>query len=196
MKRICVFCGSSPGMRPAYVDAARELGRSLVHADMELVYGGGGVGLMGALAQSVLDAGGRVTGVIPRLLVEKELAHKHLSELHIVESMHQRKALMAQLADGFIALPGGIGTLEELVEILTWSQLGIHHKACGLLNIEGYYDRFLGFFSHMIEEQFAPPATIETLAVSAEPAELLQAMSRFQQPHLDKVGWALGFADT
>lgn len=196
MKRICVFCGSSPGVRPAYVESARELGRSLVDADMELVYGGGGVGLMGALAQSVLDAGGMVTGVIPRLLVEKELAHKHLSDLHIVESMHERKALMAQLADGFIALPGGIGTLEEFVEILTWSQLGIHQKPCGLLNLEGYYHRFLEFFHHMIEEQFAPPETVQTLVVSAKPDALLQAMSRFQQPHLDKVGWALGFAET
>ena len=196
MKRICVFCGSSPGARPAYAVAARGVGHALVETGIDLVYGGAGVGLMGILAQSVLDAGGRVTGVIPRLLAGKEVAFTRLEDLRIVESMHERKALMADLSDGFIALPGGIGTIEEFVEVLTWSQLGIHDKPCGLLNSDGYYDRLLGFFDHMVEEGFIRSEHRDTIVVDADPALLLMKMSLYRSPKVDKAAWALKLSNT
>lgn len=191
MKRICVFCGSSPGVHPAYAESAKWLGRILAKKKTGLVYGGGSVGLMGILAQSVLKCGGRVTGIIPRLLVERELALEGLEDLRIVNSMHERKALMAELSDGFIALPGGIGTIEEFVEILTWTQLGIHDKPCGLLNIEGYYNSFLVFFDHMIGEGFIPPENREILLVDEDPIALLIKMENYRSPRVDKAGWAL-----
>ena len=146
---------------------------------------------MGILAQSVLEGGGRVTGIIPRLLVERELALSRLEDLRIVDSMHERKALMAELSDGFIALPGGIGTIEEFVEILTWTKLGIHDKPCGLLNVEGYYNRFLAFFDHMIEEGFIPPGNREMLLVDEDPIALLIKLNNCKFPRVDKADWSL-----
>ena len=177
MERICVFCGSSPGTRPVYAEAARQLGHMLAETGIDLVYGGAGVGLMGVLAQAVLDGGGRVTGVIPRVLVAKEVAFTKLEDLRIVESMHERKALMASLSDGFIALPGGIGTIEEFVEVLTWAQLGIHRKPCGLLNIGGYYEQLLFFFDHMAGEGFVRPDARARILVDQDPAVLLMKMN-------------------
>ncbi len=191
MKRICVFCGSSPGERPEYREAARQLGKLLVLKHIGLVYGGASVGLMGIVARTVLEGGGRVTGVIPRLLSEKEVALTSLDDLRIVESMHERKALMAELSDAFIALPGGIGTIEEFVEILTWSQLGIHAKPCGLLNSLGYYDRLLGFFDHMEAEGFIRSACRSAILVEQDPASLLENMRQYRCPKEDKAAWAL-----
>jgi uncharacterized protein (TIGR00730 family) len=191
MKRICVFCGSSPGVRTSYAEAATALGHTLVETGIYLGNGGADVGLMGILARTVLDDGGQVTGVIPRVLVEKEVAFTRLEDLRIVESMHERKALMAELADGFIALPGGIGTIEELVEVLTWSLLGIHRKPCGLLNIGGYYDRLLGFFDHMVDEGFVRPEGRAALLVDDDPAVLLMRMNLYRSPEVDTAGWAL-----
>jgi uncharacterized protein (TIGR00730 family) len=157
MRRICVYCGSSPGALPAYLEAAQALARALAARGIELVYGGGRVGLMGALADAVLGGGGRVIGVIPRALWDREVGHTGLTELRLVGSMHERKLLMADLADGFIALPGGMGTLEEFCEILTWSQLGLHQKPCGLLNIAGYYAPLLAFLDQMVDQGFLRP---------------------------------------
>jgi hypothetical protein len=175
-KRICVFCGSSAGDRPAYTRAAQELGGALARQRLGLVYGGGKVGLMGVLADAALSEGGEVIGVIPQALVDKELAHDDLTELRIVHSMHQRKALMAELAQAFIALPGGYGTLEEFCEILTWSQLGLHRKRCGLLNVEGFYDPFLAQIDHAVEAQFIPQKHRALIQVAQDPAVLLQAV--------------------
>lgn len=196
MRRVCVFCGSSPGTRPAYAEAARELGHTLVEMGIDLVYGGAGVGLMGILAQAVLDGGGRVTGVIPRVLVEREVAFTRLEDLRIVESMHERKALMASLSDGFIALPGGIGTIEEFVEVLTWAQLGIHCKPCGLLNIGGYYGRLLGFFDHMAAEGFVRPDTCARVLVGHDPAVLLMKMNLYRPPPKGKGEQAVQLKNT
>ena len=196
MQRICVFCGSSPGVRPEYSAAAQALGQALVAAGIELVYGGASVGLMGIVARTVLAGGGRVTGVIPRLLAEKEVALTSLDDLRIVDSMHERKALMAELSDGFIALPGGIGTIEEFVEVLTWAQLGIHNKPCGLLNSVGYYDRLLGFFDQMLEEGFIRPACRSTILVEHEPARMLAAMAQYRSPNEDKAAWALKLSNS
>jgi uncharacterized protein (TIGR00730 family) len=158
MKRICVFAGSSAGVRPEYLRAAADLGTVLAARGIELVYGGARVGMMGAVAGAVLAGGGRVTGVIPQALVEKEVAHDGLTELRVVTSMHQRKALMADLSDAFIALPGGWGTLDEMFEILTWAQLGLHRKPCGLLNVSGYFDRLLAFLDAL---QSQTPVAVE-----------------------------------
>jgi uncharacterized protein (TIGR00730 family) len=157
-KRICVFCGSYPGARPSYAAAAVSLARHLVGNNVSIVYGGGNSGLMGVLADTVLELGGEITGIIPRGLVEKEAAHSRLPDLRVVDSMHERKALMAQLSDAFIALPGGYGTFEEFCEVLTWTQLGIQRKPCGLLNVDGYYDALLSLFDHAVDEQFLKPA--------------------------------------
>jgi uncharacterized protein (TIGR00730 family) len=172
MKRICVYCGSNPGRLPVYAEAARELGACLVQAGLELVYGGAEVGLMGAVANAVLNAGGQAIGVIPRGLAEK-VGHGRLSECHVVDSMHERKTLMYELADGFIALPGGMGTLEEVFEILTWAQLGYHTKPCGLLNIEGYYDSLLAFLDHCVAERFVVAEHRRGLLVATDPTDLL-----------------------
>lgn len=196
MKNICVFCGSSPGADPAYAAAAAKLGRALVEAGLGLVYGGAGVGLMGTLAETVLDAGGRVTGVIPRALAEREVALTRLEDLRVVASMHERKALMAELSDGFIALPGGIGTLEEFVEVLTWAQLGIHSKPCALLNVCGYYDGLLVFFDRMAEQRFLGRNGRDLMLVGDDPAGLLTGMRCFRPPVEDKAAWALGMSGT
>ena len=186
MKYICVYCGSSPGRLDAYSDAARSLAQSLVERDLGLVYGGASVGLMGLVADSVLELGGRAIGVIPEVLAQKELAHKSLTELHITASMHARKTLMADLSDGFIALPGGIGTLEEIFEIWTWAQLGFHAKPCGLLNVAGYYDGLIAFLDHALAEQFVRPLHRSILSVEQEPAALLDCFARYQAPSLAK----------
>ena len=154
MKTVCVFCGSMPGNDPAYMESARELGRILATDGITVVYGGGRTGIMGALADSALQTGGSVTGVIPRAMVELELAHKNVTELHVVKSMHERKAMMYRMSDAFIALPGGFGTLDELFESLTWSQLGIHEKPCGLLNVKGYFDPLLIFLDKATGNEF------------------------------------------
>jgi uncharacterized protein (TIGR00730 family) len=179
VKRICVFCGASPGARPAYRQAAAELARLLAGERIAVVYGGGGVGLMGALADAVIAEGGEITGVIPRSLVDREIAHPEVSDMRVVASMHDRKALMAELADGFIALPGGIGTLEELFEIYTWAQLGLHQKPCALLNVEGYYDGIEDFLNHAVAERFLRDETRELLMVEDQPAALIERMANF-----------------
>lgn len=173
MKRLCVYCGSSSGTNPAYAAAANELGQLLAKSGIELIYGGGRVGLMGILADAVLAAGGRVQGVIPQSLADREVAHHGLTQLHLVDTMHQRKALMADLADGFLALPGGIGTFEELFEIWTWAQLGMHSKPIGLLNVAGYFDLLLGFLDHAADQQLLKPVHRNVLCVADNPAELL-----------------------
>ena len=192
MKRVCVYCGSSPGAHPGYLETARELGRLLADRGLELVYGGGKVGVMGMLAQSVLDHGGRVTGVIPRDLVARELAHRGLPDLRIVDSMHERKALMADLSDAFIALPGGIGTLEELLEAMTWAQLGLHDKPCGLLNVDRYFDRLLAFLDHLVDQRFLHPAHRSMLLAEERAEALLDAFEGYRPPTVDKAAWALG----
>jgi len=168
------------------MDLAKVLGQELVKNDIGLVYGGASVGIMGEIADTVLAEGGEVVGVIPQALVEKEISHKKLTELRVVESMHERKTMMAEISDGFIALPGGLGTLEELFEVLTWSQLGFHKKPCALLNVEGYYDSLLAFLAHAVDEQFIKPVHHEKLLVESSPIELLLAMSRYQPPSADK----------
>lgn len=192
MKRICVYCGSSPGMLADYVAEARHLGSVLARRGLGLVYGGGNVGLMGQLAQSVLEHGGQVTGVIPRDLVRREVAHTGLADLRIVDSMHERKALMAELADGFIALPGGIGTLEELLEVMTWAQLGLHRKPCGLLNTSRYFDQLMAFLDHLVAQRFLHPAHRAMLLDADCPEALLDAFEGYQPPVVDKAAWALG----
>jgi uncharacterized protein (TIGR00730 family) len=182
VKRICVFCGSSVGVRPAYASAARAMAAELVRRRIGVVYGGGGIGLMGVLADAMLEGGGEVIGVIPRPLASKELAHTGLTEMRVVESMHERKALMASLADGFVAMTGGLGTFEETLEILTWSQLGIHRKPIGLLNVDGYYDGLLAMLAHAIAEGFVP-AEYRALSVTASsPAALLDLMESWRPP--------------
>jgi uncharacterized protein (TIGR00730 family) len=172
--KICVFTGSRHGARSAYADAARRLGRALVERDLGLVYGGGKVGLMTVIADTVLAMKGHVTGVIPDALVTKEVAHEGLSELRIVSSMHERKAVMAELSDGFIAMPGGIGTMEEFFEVLSWAQLGIHNKPCALLNAGGYYRPLIDFLDHAVAEDFLKPKHRSLLFVENEPEKLLE----------------------
>lgn len=172
-RKICVFTGSRRGTRPEYAQAAKELGRELVERGYGLVYGGGNVGLMGVIADAVLERGGHVTGVIPDALVSQEVAHRGLSELRVVQSMHERKAVMADLSDGFIAMPGGIGTMEEFFEVLSWAQLAIHDKPCGLLNVAGYYDPLIQFLDHAVTQDFIKPKHHALLIVAEEPGKLL-----------------------
>ena len=186
VRRLCVYCGSSPGERDVYGNAAEALGAELVKRDIELVYGGANKGIMGVIANAVLKRGGRVSGVMPRSLVEKEIAHTGLTQLQVTETMHERKSLMAELSDGFIALPGGFGTLEEIVEILTWAQLGFHQKPCGLLNVAGYYAPLRAFFRHATEEGFVKPAHRDMLIVADCPHGLLDAFSAYTPPKLPK----------
>ena len=176
MPSICVFCGSSVGGRAEYAGAARRLGTVLAGRGLELVFGASHVGLMGVLADAVLAAGGRVVGVIPRALVEKELAHDRLTELHVVESMHQRKALMAERASAFVALPGGFGTADELFEVLTWAQLGIHAKPIGLLDVAGFFAPLLAWAQHAVRERFLRPEYLAMLHVAEEPEQLLDRL--------------------
>jgi uncharacterized protein (TIGR00730 family) len=178
VKRVCVFCGSNEGADPSFRDAAARLGRELAARRLGLVYGGGRVGLMGVLADAVLAAGGEATGVIPHGLERKELAHRGLTELHVVGSMHERKALMERLSDGFIAMPGGFGTLDELCEILTWRQLSLHDKPTGLLNAAGFFDGFLSFVDHSVAQGFITPGHRAMIRVAAEPAALLDSLTR------------------
>jgi uncharacterized protein (TIGR00730 family) len=180
MRRICVFCGASPGARPEYAQATTELARLLVADGIGVVYGGGGVGLMGALADAVLAEGGDITGVIPRALVDREIAHPEVTDMRMVASMHERKALMAELADAFVALPGGLGTLEELFEVYTWAQLGLHRKPCALLNVQGYYDGIVGFLADAVEERFVRQEHREMLLVEREPRALLERLRGFE----------------
>jgi uncharacterized protein (TIGR00730 family) len=193
MDRICVFCGSNTGRNGKYVEAAVALGEALVERRLGLVYGGGWVGLMGQVANTVLAAGGQVVGVIPKALADLEVAHQGLTELHVVGSMHERKALMAELSRGFIALPGGFGTFEELCEVITWTQLGFHGKPCGILNIEGYFDPLLAMFDHATREGFIKPAHRELVQVEGQPGRLLDAFERFRPAAEHK--W-LGLAQT
>jgi len=179
---ICIYCGSSPGRLEAYGSAACALAEALVSRNIRLVYGGAGIGIMGMVADHVLKLGGQAIGVIPKALAHKEVAHKNLTELHITQSMHERKMLMAELSDGFIALPGGIGTLEELFEIWTWAQLGFHNKPCGLLNVEGYYDALIGFLDHVLSEQFVKQEHHAMLIVETSPGALLDRYSDYRPP--------------
>ncbi|MEJ7804709.1 MAG: TIGR00730 family Rossman fold protein [Telluria sp.] len=173
MKAIAVYCGANPGASPVYADAARALARALVGRNVALVYGGGHVGLMGIIADEVLRLGGEVSGVIPQQLVDRELAHPGLTRLFVVKDMHERKAMMAQLSDGFIAMPGGMGTLEELFEMLTWSQLGIHTKPIGVLNVSGFYDQLVLFLSHALDQAFIKPQHGDLLMVESDPETLV-----------------------
>ena len=186
MLRLCVFCGSSPGANPAFAEATRQLARSVVARGIEVVYGGGNVGLMGVLADAVLDAGGRITGVIPHALVARELAHDRLTALHTVDSMHGRKALMARLSDGFVALPGGFGTLEEFAEAVTWTQLGLHAKPCGLLNVAGFYDGLLTFLDHALRQDFLRPTHSHIVVADADPEALLDRLVAWTAPQVTR----------
>jgi uncharacterized protein (TIGR00730 family) len=180
LKRVCVYCGSREGSRPAYARAARDLGAALAARGIGLVYGGGRIGLMGIVADAVLAEGGSVTGVIPRALVSKEVAHLDLKDLRVVGSMHERKALMAELSDAFIALPGGFGTLEEMFEVLTWAQLRFHQKPCGLLNVEGFYDGLLSFLDHAVSEDFIRARLRASVLVETDPFRLLDLLATAQ----------------
>lgn len=190
LQRLCVFCGSSAGSDPVFADSARALGAALAAQDVELVYGGGSVGLMGELARAVMAAGGRVIGVIPRHLAEREVALTELDDLRVVDSMHARKALMADLADAFVALPGGIGTLEEFIEVLTWAQLGLHDKPCGLLNTAGYFDTLLRFLDEITAAGFMALPHRGLIVTVDRPAEVAPMLRRFQAPQMDKADWA------
>jgi len=180
VRRLCVFCGSSPGARPAYGEAAEELGRLLVAEGIGLVYGGGKVGLMGRLADAVLAEGGEAIGVMPEALVAKEIGHPGLDDMRVVGSMHERKALMADLSDAFVALPGGLGTVEELFEVYTWSQLGLHLKPCALLDVEGYYEGLATFLSHAVQERFVRADHRDMLIVEREPRLLVERLRAFE----------------
>jgi uncharacterized protein (TIGR00730 family) len=186
IRRICVFCGSSVGVDPQYRSAAQELAQLMVSERIGLVYGGGRVGLMGVVADAVIEAGGSATGVIPHALWEREVGHTGLHELEIVDTMHERKARMAELSDAFVAMPGGIGTMEELFEVWTWAQLGIHGKPCALLNVDGFYDPLVDFVDHLVERGFLRPQHRAMLLVESEPDALLRRLRGYQPPAVQK----------
>lgn len=186
MRRICVFCGSSAGGRPEYRSCAEELGAELARRHIGLVYGGGNVGLMGAIADAMVQAGGEAMGVIPEHLMTREIGHKRLTKLHIVHSMHERKALMADLADAFIALPGGFGTLEEFFEVLTWSQLGLHIKPCGVINVLEYYSPLLRMLDHAVEEGFLKSQNRSLVLARNTPSEMLEALKEWRPVQVEK----------
>ena len=186
IRRLAVFCGSNPGARADYSNGARSLAKLLCERGIGVVYGGSSVGLMAVLAGTMVEDGGEVTGVIPRMLVEREVANTALADLRIVESMHERKALMAELADGFIALPGGVGTLEEFFEIWTWGQLGMHEKPCGLLNVAGYFDPLLTFLDRAVDERFVRPVHRGMVIVESDPEMLLQRFAEYEPPRVVK----------
>ncbi len=186
MKSVCVYCGSSPGSRPEYAEAARALGQVMAEQGLTLVYGGGKVGLMGVVADRVMAHGGKVIGIIPDALMQKEVGHRGLTELHVVRNMHERKQMMADLADAFIAMPGGVGTFEELFETFTWAQLGYHDKPVGLLNVAGFYDGMLGFLNHAVGEGFLKQVHADMLHVSAAPADLLAKLAAAPRVVVDK----------
>jgi uncharacterized protein (TIGR00730 family) len=192
LKRLCVFCGSSFGVNPAYVKAAIDLGNAIAKRNICLVYGGARVGLMGEIASTVIRAKGEVIGVIPKDLVEKEVAHNDLSDLRIVGTMHERKSLMAELSDGFIALPGGFGTMEEIFEAITWAQLSFHDKPCGFLNIKGYYNDLIKFLDHSVEENFIVPEHRAMIIIDDDPESLLDKFLNYEPPKIDKAKWILG----
>jgi uncharacterized protein (TIGR00730 family) len=186
MKNICVFCGSNPGVRPAYLESARALGRLLLQRDLGLVYGGGRVGLMGEIAETVQAGGGRVVGVIPRALLVREGGDPASTNLQIVPSMHERKAIMAAMSDGFVALPGGFGTFEELCEIVTWAQLGLHAKPIGLLNVESYFDPMIAMFDRAVAEGFVAPVCRSLVLQESGPERLLDRMSAYVPPPVER----------
>lgn len=186
MEKIAVYCGSSPGKNPAFHQAAVQLGKVLAEREITLVYGGGSVGLMGILAQTIIDRGGQVIGVIPQAIADMEVAFTDIQDLRVVEDMHTRKALMAELADAFIALPGGMGTIEEIMEILTWAQLGFHEKPCGILNIAGFYNQLLKFLDRLVMDQFIAPEHRSMLMVDESPQSLLEQFSSYDPPKIDK----------
>lgn len=191
MKRVCVFCGSSPGASEEYLGAAALLGQALVKRGQTLVYGGASVGAMGMVARTVLASEGKVIGVIPQGLMAKGVAFTELPDLRVVDTMHQRKALMIELSDAFIALPGGLGTVEEFFEALSWGQLRLHGKPCGLLNVEGYYDKLLEFLDHAVEQRFMELAHREMILVEDHPERLLEKFEEYQPPRADKAAWIM-----
>jgi uncharacterized protein (TIGR00730 family) len=186
LSRVCVYAGSSAGERPAYAGAARSLAGALVARGLDVVYGGGHVGLMGVLADAVVEAGGEIIGVIPEALYRRELGHRSLADLRVVGSMHERKALMADLSEAFVALPGGIGTMEELIEVLTWTQLGLHGKPCGLLNVDGYWDPLIAMFDRAVADGFLTPEGRALLLVAVEPDELIERLEQFVPPPVQR----------
>lgn len=186
MKTLCVYCGSNPGLLPEYCNAAKHLGHEMADRGIGLVYGGASVGVMGAVADAVLEAGGKAIGVIPHSLATKEVSHDGLDELLVVDSMHERKAKMAELSDGFIALPGGWGTIEEIFEMLTWAQLGFHAKPCGLLNVSGYYDHLFAFLDHAIEQRFVKEEYRPMIIMEESPEILLDRFNSYQAPKVKK----------
>lgn len=186
MKNVCVFCGSNAGRRETYVAAARQLGQAMARMNLGLVYGGARVGVMGAIADSVLAAGGKVVGVMPDFLVEKEVAHEGLTAMHVVDSMNARKQLMGDLSDGFIALPGGFGTLDEFFEVVTWTQLNMHTKPCGLLDVDGYYRKLADFLDHAAAEQFIHTAHRAMILIDDDPDALLARLASFRGPVVKK----------
>jgi uncharacterized protein (TIGR00730 family) len=186
LSAICVYAGSSPGARPAYAEAARALGEAIAGRGLGLVYGGGDVGLMKVVADTAMEAGGHVTGIIPRTLLEREIGHGALTELLVVESMHERKLAMAERADAFIALPGGIGTVEELVEVLTWTQLGVHDKPCSVLDVEGYWQPLIALLDHAVTERFLPAQHREMLLSGTDPEALIDALEAWQPRSVPK----------
>lgn len=186
LRALCVFCGASPGVRPEYVAAGEALGRLLAARGIDLVYGGGGIGMMGAVARAAIGAGGRVIGIIPERLERKEIAQQGLTELHVVQSMHERKAMMADRADAFVALPGGYGTLEEFFEVLTWAQLGFHTKPVALMNTLGFYDPLFAVLDHMVSEGFVRPQHRGMVLTADDPAGVLHAIGNYQAPTVEK----------
>jgi len=186
VRRVCVYAGSNPGSDPAYAEAAAAFAAAMAERGIGLVFGGGKVGLMGVLADTMLAHGGEAIGVMPRALIDREIGHGGLTELKVVDSMHERKAQMAELSDAFVAVPGGIGTLEELIEAYTWSQLGIHDKACGVLNVNGYYDHLAALLDHAVAEGFLRSQHRAVLSVASEPAELLDRLAAFEPPTVGK----------
>lgn len=186
MLRVCVYCGSSLGARPVYAQAATALADALVDEDLELVYGGASKGIMGVIADRVLERGGKVHGVIPKMLQDKEIAHEGLTELHVVPTMHKRKTVMAALSDAFIAMPGGFGTLEEIIEIVTWGQLKIHEKPCALFNVDGYFDPLLRYLDHAVDEGFLREENRQMLLSDDDATRLLAKLERYSAPKIEK----------
>ncbi len=186
IKRICIFCGSNPGKNPKFIKTAIKVGTMLAENKIGVVYGGASVGMMGAVANAALAAKGEVIGVIPKVLAIKEIAHPSLSEIHIVKSMHERKALMSEFSHAYIALPGGFGTMEELFEVLTWAQLGIHFKPCAILNVDGYYDKLISFMKHAFKEGYVPKEHQKLILIDTTPQGLLKKIINYQAPTLPK----------
>ena len=186
MRRVCVFCGSSVGNQPAYAEAARAMGAVLARRGIGLVYGGGNVGLMGVVADAVMEHGGEAIGVIPQSLADREIAHTSITELRVVDSMHTRKAMMAELSDAFIAMPGGVGTFEEFFEVVTWTQLGLHRKPCGLLNVHAFYTPLAAFIDQAVTEGFIKPVHRAAIVVDSDPARLLDTLATIDLPAVPK----------